>query len=246
MSTQLNENEQNLTDPINQIPKNIDIELTNISNYIDRNSNLDLKKIIKYNDKCAEAILEDKIELPKEILSKLEVYLETNAIESKLNLDKKIIIVILQNLACCYQKIKDYENCISYLEAVIYHFDLSLQPKHHIIINEDYFIKSINENQSNYSLLGDFILELRFSAKFHLQMCAVLSQANRHLEALKHAKLATLMCEDNLIKTNYLYNQMNNNEITEIIKQNMKIIHEIYNRILELRNGKNNNIKTNH
>ena len=107
MSTQLNENEQNLTDPINQIPKNIDIELTNISNYIDRNANLDLKKIIKYNDKCAEAILEDKIELPKEILSKLEVYLETNAIESKLNLDKKILIVILQNLACCYQKIKD-------------------------------------------------------------------------------------------------------------------------------------------
>ena len=246
MSIQPNENEQNLTDPNNQMSKNIDIELSNISNYIDRNQNLDLKKIIKYNDKCAEAILEDKIELPKEILSKLEVYLETNAIESKLNLDKKIIIVILQNLACCYQKIKDYDNCVSYLEAVIYHFDLSLTSKHHIIINEEYFIKSINENQSNYSLLGDFILELRFSAKFHLQMCAVLSQANRHLEALKHAKLATLMCEDNLIKTNYLYNQMNNNDITEIIKQNMKIIHEIYNRILELRNGKNNNIKNNH
>jgi len=42
-------------------------------------------------------------------------------------------------------------------------------------------------------------------------MCAVLSQANKHIEALKHAKLATLMCEDNLVKTNYLYIQISKN-----------------------------------
>ena len=246
MSTQQNqENNQNLTEPDKTLQKNIDVELLNISKSIDRNLNLDCAKIIEYNNLCAESILEDKIELPKEILSKIEIFLETNATETKLDLDRRILIIILHNLACVYQKIKDFENCISYLEAVIYHFDSSLQPKHNIIINEEYFIKNINVDQSNYSLLGDFILELRFSAKFHLQMCAVLSQANKHIEALKHAKLATLMCEDNIIKTNYLYIQMNKNNVNldEKIKQNINIIRELYNRVISFRSGSNINKK---
>ena len=242
----------NLTDP-NNINSNInDINnLENVNNNIDISSNLDFSKIKEYNNKSVDYIFDEKIDISLEILKKIEIFLETNAIESKLNLDEKILIIILHNLACCYQKLKDFENCISYLEAVIYHFDSSLEPKHNITINEEYFFKSRNEDQSNYSLLGDFILELRFSAKFHLQMCAVLSQANKHIEALKHAKLAALMCEDNLIKTHYLYNQMklnnfknnriNNNEddfsiFTEKINQSLKIIHELYNRVINLRN----------
>ena len=245
MSLQQNqENNQNLTEPGKTISKNIDNELTNISKCIDKNPNLDYNKIIEYNNLCAESILEEKIELPKDILSKIEIFLEANVTEIKLNLDRKILIIILHNLACCYQKIKDFENCISYLEAVIYHFDYTLQSKHNIKINEEYFIKNMNVDQSNYTLLGDFILELRFSAKFHLQMCAVLSQANKHIEALKHAKLATLMCEDNLVKTNYLYIQISkNSNLDDKIKLNYKIIKELYNRIFSFRNG--NNIKNN-
>ena len=245
MSLQQNqENNQNLTEPGKTISKNIDNELTNILKCIDKNPNLDYNKIIEYNNLCAESILEEKIELPKDILSKIEIFLEANVTEIKLNLDRKILIIILHNLACCYQKIKDFENCISYLEAVIYHFDYTLQSKHNIKINEEYFIKNMNVDQSNYTLLGDFILELRFSAKFHLQMCAVLSQANKHIEALKHAKLATLMCEDNLVKTNYLYIQISkNSNLDDKIKLNYKIIKELYNRIFSFRNG--NNIKNN-
>ena len=149
--------------------------------------NLDIQKIKELNSKCVEFIFEEKTEISLEILKKLELFLESNLIEPKFNFDKKLIIIILHNLACCYQKLKDYDNCIMYLDGVIYHFDKELEKKHQIKVNEDYLYHNINKDQSSYSLLGDLILELRFSAKFHLQMCAVLSQANRHVEALKHA-----------------------------------------------------------
>ena len=224
----------------------------------------DMNKIKPFNTHSVDLIFEEKIEEALEILKKMEAFFEANAIEPKLNLDKKILIIILHNLACCHQKLKDFNNCISYLESVIYHFDSSLEAKHHIRIGEEYFIKNFKEDQSQYSLLGDFILELRFSAKFHLQMCAVLSQANRHVEALKHAKLAALMCEDNLIKTNYLYIQMknknfsdfknideiedengeNNQNFKEKIKESYKIINELYNRVMEVR-GNNDYMSNN-
>ena len=237
---------------------------SNISKNYELNilENLDIQKIKELNSNCVELIFEEKTEISLEILKKIEMFLESNLTESKFNFDKKLIIIILHNLACCYQKLKDYDNCIIYLDGVIYHFDKELEKKHHIKINEEYLYQNLNKDQSNYSLLGDLILELRFSAKFHLQMCAVLTQANRHIEALKHAKLAGLICEDNLIKTYYLFIQMklkniftignksnnNNNKDnkdgeeeendlnnTEKMKLTQKIVNDLYNRIINIR-----------
>ena len=221
--------------------------------------NLDIQKIKELNSKCVEFIFEEKTDISLEILKKIELFLESNLIESKFIFDKKLLIIILHNLACCYQKLKDYDNCIIYLDGVIYHFDKELEKKHQIKFNQEYFIQNLTKDQSNYSLLGDLILELRFSAKFHLQMCAALSQANRHTEALKHAKLAGLICEDNLIKTYYLFIQMklknifsienknNSNNInndkgeendinnSEKMKLIQKIVNDLFNKITNLR-----------
>ena len=219
--------------------------------------NLDLNKLKELNNKSAELIFEEKAEEGLIILKKLEICLESNVIEPKIDYDKKLLVIILHNIACCHQKLQEINNCISYLEAVIYHYDLSLENKHNIKINENFFLYHLKENKDNYQLLGDLILELRFSAKFHLQMSDLLSQANRHIEGLRHAKLASVICEDNIIKTNHLYTQIrdkqiknsilfnknsNNNNIgdensllNDKIKLNYKIIHELYDIILNLR-----------
>ena len=232
-------------------------------NLIDElDENCDIEKLKEINTKCVDLIFDDKPQKSIDILKKLESFLENKILDIKTNINKKFIIIILHNMACCYQKLKDYDNCINYLESVIFHFDKLIEKKHKIRINEEYFdslIKSQNNNYEN-KLLGDLILELRFCAKFHLQMSVILSEAKRHVDSLHHLKLAALICEDNLIKTNFLYNQLketllnnNNNEnendnaelavIKKQIKNNYKIILELNKRVLHLRN--NNNYKTN-
>ena len=220
----------------------------------DLDENCDFEKLKEINVKCVDLIFEDKPQKSLELLKKLETFLENKIIEMKSNVNKKLIIIILHNIACCYQKIKDYENCVNYLEAVIYHFDNLIEKKHNIKINEEYFDALIKIQNHNYdkNLLGDLILELRFCSKFHLQMSVILSESNRHEDSLKHVKLAALICEDNLLKTTYLYNQIkdsllidnnDNNENTEMmtiknqIKSNYKIIMDLNKRILNLRNN---------
>ena len=213
------ESKMNFQDEIkNQIEN-----MTNNYNYnFDLNFplHLDTNKIKDINNKCAELISEERPEESLKIYKKIEIFLESNILDRKLNIDKKLLVIILHNIACCHQKLKDYNDCISYLESVIYHYDLSLEKKHNIKINENYLIQHIKENKENYPLLGDLILELRYSAKFHLQMSALLSEANQHVEALKQAKLASIICEDNLIKTNYLYHQIRENLIKKGIISN--------------------------
>ena len=217
----------------------------------DLDENCDFEKLKEINVKSVDLIFEDKPQKSLDLLKKLENFLENKIIEMKSNVNKKLIIIILHNIACCYQKLKDYENCVNYLEAVIYHFDKLIEKKHNIKINEEYFDALIKSQNHNYdkNLLGDLILELRFCAKFHLQMSVVLSESNRHEDSLKHVKLAALICEDNLFKTTYLYNQLkdsllnDNNENKEMmtikhqIKCNYKIIMDLNKRILNLRNN---------
>ena len=125
------DSKMNLYDEIkNQIEK-----ITNNYNYnFDLNYplKLDTTRIKDLNNKCAELISEEKPEESLKIFKKIEIFLETNILDVKLNIDKKLLVIILHNIACCHQKLKDYDNCISYLESVVYHYDLSLERKHNI------------------------------------------------------------------------------------------------------------------
>ena len=199
---------------INKETQKLQID-NNSSNNIDIDYNLsyDINRFKELNNHCAELITEEKVEEGIKILKKIELFLESNIMEQRLNFEKNLLIIILHNIACAHQKLKDIDNCISYLESVIYHYDSSLEKKHNIKIEDNYFIQHIRESKDNYHLLGDLILELRYSAKFHLQMSAVLSEANRHSEALDEARLASIICEDNLVKTYHLYYQIRDKQI---------------------------------
>jgi hypothetical protein len=88
MSTPTNLNSKPiLTDPTN--PNGIPLDINNVLNSIELTNNFDFNKIKEFNSKSVELIFEEKIESALEILKKIEIFLEANAIEPKLHLDKK-------------------------------------------------------------------------------------------------------------------------------------------------------------
>ena len=168
------------------------------------NANKMIQIILDLNNSAIKLILEEKIEEALEILK------DADKKAKNINLlnESKIKVIINHNLACCYQKMKNISKCIFHLEKVNNEFNSYLEKKHQILIDNNYFLNKILLEQASSDLLyGDFILELRFCAKFHLQMCAAYSQNSNHKEALYHANLAALICEDNIVKTYFLLKQ---------------------------------------
>ncbi len=212
-------------------------------------------KILELNNITIQVILEEKLE---KLDTALELLTEANDILEKYSnsiKDPKLKVIINHNIGCCYQKLKNISKCVIYLEKVNEEFNKYLENKHKIIINNSYFLEEILNNQIQSDiLLGDFILELRFCAKFHLQMCAAYSQNNNHNEALNHARLAALICEDNIVKTYFLFKKIKNDLkknkkyskiFQEKILENEPIIISLYKYIIEcannFKNGKNIN-----
>ena len=189
------------------------------------------KNLLDLNNSAIQMIVDEKIEEALEILKDAEKKLEKN---NTLIIEPKIKIIINHNMACCYQKMKNIQKCIFYLEKVNNEFNSYLEKKHQVIIDNNFFINKILLEQAKPDVLyGDFILELRFCAKFHLQMCAAYSQSNNHREALYHANLAALICEDNIVKTYYLLKQTKKEIDNEKNFQNKKYSKIFVEKLLE-------------
>ena len=90
----------------------------------------EIKKINDINDFSVELILDEKVEEALKKLKNAEKMLEK--IIKDVDIEKKSVILILHNIACCYQKMKNFENCVTYLEAVIYHYDGTLDSKYKV------------------------------------------------------------------------------------------------------------------
>ena len=96
-------------------------------------SKVEIKKINEINDQSVELILDEKIEEALKKLKSAEKYLDKNNSDyDSTKIEKKTIILILHNIACCFQKLKNFESCVTYLEAVIFQYDGTLDKKYKI------------------------------------------------------------------------------------------------------------------
>ena len=98
---------------------------------------LDSNELEDLNLKAIDLISEDKADEALSYLKKGEVILENMVLDTKVKIDKKLLFIILHNMACCYQKLKDFDNCVIYLEAVIFHFDNLVESKFNLRMNEE-------------------------------------------------------------------------------------------------------------
>ena len=71
------------------------------------------------NDSCIASLKTEDTEQALEQLKKAESILEDYTNDGK-EIDRNMIIIILYNQACCYQRLSMLEECSNYLDATIY------------------------------------------------------------------------------------------------------------------------------
>jgi len=108
------------------------------------NEATNLLALEEMNLKAIDLISEEKPEEALSYLKKGESILESLVIDSAIKIDKKLLFIILHNMACCYQKLKDFDNCVIYLEAVIFHFDNLVEAKFDMKMNEECIVTYLN------------------------------------------------------------------------------------------------------
>ena len=116
------------------------------------------------NDSAINFITRESYEKALILLQKAQAILEQIRLEKNPK-DRYIVLVTLHNMAMCYQKIGALEECAICLEGCL------------ININSQFLAPKFNSNPAKK------LKKLKYECKIHMQICAILSQLHKHLEA---------------------------------------------------------------
>ena len=153
--------------------------------------------IRKLNNEAKAKINSDS---PKEALvylTEAEKILEYAASCGK-NIDRNMIVCVLHNEACCYQKLWELEKCSNYLEALIFNISSHLKTSTPSPREVEDYIKTSGSLSSHLrdSLYGKPINQRIQLSKYHLQFCAINSQLRNHKGALISGRRAIAIIKD--------------------------------------------------
>ena len=129
-SEQVRRDEEDLLkrESLGELSQGDDLEIENHSE--DENESLDshdkLQNLLnEINDTCIESLKNDETENALETLKRAEQILEDFTNEGK-DVDRNMIIIILYNQACCYQRLSMLEDCSNYLDGTIFNLQQKL------------------------------------------------------------------------------------------------------------------------
>ena len=115
----------------------------------------------------------------QELLKKAELYVE--------NGNPRIKAITFNNYACLFRKTKKFRNALQYLEK-------ALELEYSCINYPEY--NATEEDESDLKV--EECLVISNPCEIHLNICAILSQMQKHELALHHAMKALILIQDEL------------------------------------------------
>eukprot|EP00359_Climacostomum_virens_P004612 CAMPEP_0204903422 /NCGR_PEP_ID=MMETSP1397-20131031/4241_1 /ASSEMBLY_ACC=CAM_ASM_000891 /TAXON_ID=49980 /ORGANISM="Climacostomum Climacostomum virens, Strain Stock W-24" /LENGTH=496 /DNA_ID=CAMNT_0052072049 /DNA_START=43 /DNA_END=1529 /DNA_ORIENTATION=- len=140
------------------------------------------------NTSALELLHSDQPESAIRLLQKSEVILEQMKSRGT-GIAMDFVLLTLNNSACCFQKQNNLELVASYLDACLFNI------KDRLTLTDDEVKPEL--------LWANKLLKKRVECRLHMQLCAVLSQLNKHESALMHAqeaiRLAHVVIKESLV-----------------------------------------------
>lgn len=125
--------------------------------------------LLELTDIAYKFIKKDQFEKAYVLLQKTESVLEVVNLEHSKR-DRYFAYITYHNMAMCFQKLGMLEECIIYLKETI------------AVIEKSNFFKDVSISQR--------MKQMQMQCQLKLQLCAILSQTQKHTEAMEHAKLS--------------------------------------------------------